>query len=38
MNVQLPFQEAAWAFWAILGFMAALAIGFYIYFRHRKMM
>ena len=38
MNVQLPFQEQAWAFWGIMGFMAVVAVGFYIYFRHKKMM
>jgi magnesium transporter len=38
MNVALPFQEAAWAFWGIMGFMAVVATAFYIYFRHKKMM
>ena len=38
MNVALPFQEAAWAFWGIMGFMAVVAAAFYIYFRHKKMM
>ena len=38
MNVQLPLQDYAWAFWAIMGFMALVAAGFYIYFRHKKMM
>ena len=38
MNVILPFQERAWAFWGLMGFMAVVATGFYIYFRHRKMM
>ena len=38
MNVGLPFQDKAWAFWAIMGFMAVVATGSYIYFRHKKMM
>jgi Mg2+ and Co2+ transporter CorA len=38
MNVALPLQEYTWAFWAIMGFMAVVATGFYIYFRHKKMM
>ena len=38
MNVTLPLAEYTWAFWALIGFMAAVAVGFYIYFRHRKMM
>jgi magnesium transporter len=38
MNVALPLQEYAWAFWAIMGFMAVVATAFYIYFRHKKMM
>ena len=38
MNVQLPFQQQAWAFWGIMGFMAVVAVAFYIYFRHKKMM
>ena len=38
MNVGLPFQEKAWAFWGIMGFMAVVATAFYIYFRHKKMM
>jgi magnesium transporter len=38
MNVGLPFQDKAWAFWGIMGFMAVVAAAFYIYFRHKKMM
>ena len=42
MNVNLPFQDLGtdtlWTFWGIIGFMALVAAGFYIYFRHKKMM
>ena len=38
MNVALPFQDKAWAFWGIMGFMTVVAFAFYIYFRHKKMM
>ena len=38
MNVTLPLAEYTWAFWALIGFMALVAVGFYIYFRHKKMM
>ena len=38
MNVGLPFQDRAWAFWGIMGFMVVVAVVFYIYFRHKKMM
>ncbi len=38
MNVELPLQEKAWAFWALIGFMVAVAVCFYIFFRHRKWM
>ena len=38
MNVLLPFQEKPWAFYGILGVMVAVAVSFYFYFRHKKMM
>ena len=37
MNVLLPFQEKQWAFYGILGVMVAVAVSFYFYFRHKKM-
>ena len=38
MNVLLPFQERPNAFYGIMGLMIAVAVGFYFYFRHKKMM
>mgnify|MGYP002853182584 CR=1 FL=1 len=38
MNVDLPLQDKAWAFWALIGFMAVVALCFYFFFRHRKWM
>jgi len=38
MNVELPLQEKAWAFWGLIGFMVVVAVCFYFFFRHRKWM
>ena len=38
MNVTLPLQEYPWVFWALMAFMTVVAAGFYVYFRHKKMM
>ena len=38
MNVELPFQDKAWAFYGLLGMMAVVAVVFIIVFKKRKWM
>jgi Mg2+ and Co2+ transporter CorA len=36
MNVSLPFSEEPWAFFLILFFLLATAVGMLVFFRNRK--
>jgi len=36
MNVDLPFMHKQWVFWGIIGLMASVGIGFFIYFKRKR--
>ncbi len=38
MNVSLPFQDASWAFYGLIGIMVLIAAMFYYVFKHQKWM
>jgi magnesium transporter len=36
MNVDLPFMHKQWVFWGIIGLMASVGIGFFIFFKRKR--